>query len=565
MNSEPTVRALVEAVSHQQPNACDLIHEVARKDPGILAIVDRNTGLTLTFGELSTRIAKTASRLQAIGLRPRDRVALFVADGPRFVILVNALFHLGAVPVLIDPGMGVDNVATCIKEQRPRGLVGIAKAQVLRLLKRSAFASVQVNVVVDGSFPGAVRLRTDGDDRDSYLPMHRQAKDEPAAVLYTSGSTGVPKGVIYTHGMLMAQSSAIRDMFGIKRGDVDVCCFLPFALFSVAMGTTAVFPAMDFRFPAKASPTEILASLKNPLGDGSRSATSAFASPALWEPFSHHVVAHGERVPGLKRVLTAGAPVSPALHERLLQALPDGDVWTPYGATEALPVSFMNGRGVVEETAAMTRRGHGTCVGRLAPGIEVRIIAVTDEPVGDIADAPSLPVGQRGEIVVKGPCVTRAYDETSERAKDANAKSKIKDGDAVWHRMGDIGALDDAGRLWFCGRKAHRVQTAAGPLYSLPVEAVAETVWPARAALVWRGASSPQQPVLLLENPVKVAAAKGRKMAPNEVPPTSTVTQALHDVLGRDDIEVRAFATVFPVDRRHNAKIEREALARQID
>jgi acyl-CoA synthetase (AMP-forming)/AMP-acid ligase II len=564
MSSEPSVRALVEAVAHQQPNACDLIHEVARKDPGIPALVDRKTGLTLTFGELSTRIAKTASRMQAIGLRPHDRVALFVADGPRFVILVNALFHLGAVPVLIDPGMGLDNVATCIKEQRPRGLVGIGKAQVLRLLKRAAFASVEVNVVVDGSFPGAVRLRTDGDDHDSYLPMHRQAKDVPAAVLYTSGSTGAPKGVLYTHGMLMAQSSAIRDMFGIKRGDVDVCCFLPFALFSVAMGTTAVFPAMDFRFPAKARPDEILDALKNPLGDGSRPATSAFASPALWEPFSHHVVARGERVPGLKRVLTAGAPVSPALHERLLQALPDGDVWTPYGATEALPVAFMNGRDVVQETAAQTRRGQGICVGRLAPGIEVRIIPVSDEAIADIASVPALPTRQPGEIIVKGPCVTRAYDETSERAKDANAKSKIKDGDTVWHRMGDVGYLDDAGRLWFCGRKAHRVETAAGPLFSVPVEAVAETVWPARAALVWRGASSPQEPVVLLEHPVKAAAAKGRKLAVGEVPPTSTVTQVLAEVLGLGDIEVRVWPTVFPVDRRHNAKIEREALARQI-
>jgi acyl-CoA synthetase (AMP-forming)/AMP-acid ligase II len=203
-------------------------------------------------------------------------------------------------------------------------------------------------------------------------------------------------------------------------------------------------------------------------------------------------------------------------------------------------------------------------VGRLAPGIEVRIIPVSDEAIADIASVPALPTRQPGEIIVKGPCVTRAYDETSERAKDANAKSKIKDGDTVWHRMGDVGYLDDAGRLWFCGRKAHRVETAAGPLFSVPVEAVAETVWPARAALVWRGASSPQEPVVLLEHPVKAAAAKGRKLAVGEVPPTSTVTQVLAEVLGLGDIEVRVWPTVFPVDRRHNAKIEREALARQI-
>jgi acyl-CoA synthetase (AMP-forming)/AMP-acid ligase II len=220
----------------------------------------------------------------------------------------------------------------------------------------------------------------------------------------------------------------------------------------------------------------------------------------------------------------------------------------------------MNGRAIVQETAALTRRGQGTCVGRMAPGIEVRIIAITDDPVADLAAAEALPVGEAGEIIVKGPCVTRAYDETSERARDANARSKIRDGDSVWHRMGDVGRLDAEGRLWFLGRKAHRVETARGPLFSLPVEAVAETVWPARAALVWRGARPNQAPVLLVEDPAKAADARGEKQRPAR-PPLEDVKAALVGALGRDDIEVKAHAGVFAVDRRHNAKIEREALA----
>ncbi|HEY1098551.1 MAG TPA: fatty acid CoA ligase family protein [Myxococcota bacterium] len=561
MNTDVTVRDLVEAVSHRQPNACDLIHEVARKDPTLPAVVDHKSGTSLTFGALSTQIAKLASRLQGLGVSPRDRVALFIADGPRFVTLVNALFHLGAVPVLIDPGMGLDNVAACIKEQKPRALVGIKKAQALRLLRWSAFSSVKVNVVVDGIFPGAHTLRTDGDDKDVYLGMHRQAADVPAAVLYTSGSTGAPKGVLYTHGMLMAQATAIRDMFAIQRGDVDVCCFLPFALFSVAMGTTAVFPAMDFSKPAKASPEAILKALRDPLGTG-KAATSAFASPALWGPFSWFASSTNQTVPGLKRVLTAGAPVSPKLHERLLKAVPDGDVWTPYGATEALPVAFMNGRRVLDETAAATRAGKGTCVGTVAPRLEVKIIGITDAPVATMAEATTLPTGAIGEIVVTGACVTVAYDATSERAIDANAKSKIVDGERIWHRMGDVGYLDAQGRLWFCGRKAHRVETAQGPLYSIPVEAVAEEQWPARAALVWRGERPNQRAVVVLENPQKVAATPGSP-APKTVtvPSTSLVSSSVAQALGRSDFDVIVWPSAFPVDRRHNAKIEREQLA----
>ena len=544
--AEGHTRDFVDAVAHQQPNACDLIHTVSRTHGDVVALVDLKTGTRLTFRELSTRIAQTASRLQACGLNPRDRVAVFVAEGPAFVILVNSLFHLGAVPVLIDPGMGAANVATCIQEQKPRGLVGVPKAHALRLLKRTAFASVQVKVVVDGFFPGAQRLRLVDNDgvKDTYLAMHRQAKDQPAAVLYTSGSTGAPKGVLYTHGMLMAQATAIRDMFAINKGDIDVCCFLPFALFSVAMGTTAVFPDMDFRFPAKARPEAIRRALVNPLGDGVP-ASSAFASPALWAPFAESLSSSNPLV-GVKRILTAGAPVSPRLHQRLLAGLPDGDVWTPYGATEALPVAFMNGRAIVDETAAKTEEGKGTCVGKLAPGIRVRIVAVTDEAIATIDDAPALAPGEIGEIVVAGPCVTAAYDETSDRAREANRRSKIKDGDTVWHRMGDVGWLDDQGRLWFLGRKAHRVETVDGTLHSLQVEAVAERVWPARAALVWMGARPEQRAVLLLE-PAQGGDVEGVKAAIASVTPI--------------DVDIRVHTATFPVDRRHNAKIEREALA----
>ncbi len=543
-----SVHQIVEAVSHAQPNACDLIHECARKEPGVTAFIDLKAGTRQTFEELSTTIARAASRLKNLGVRPRDRVAVFVGDGPRFVVVVNALFHLGAVPVLIDPGMGLDNVAACVREQRPRALVGIARAQLLRLLRREAFDAIEVHVVVDGWFPGAATLRLWGDDtHDAYLPMHRQASTEPAAVLYTSGSTGAPKGVLYTHGMLIAQVTAIRDMFGIARGDVDVCCFLPFALFSVAMGTTAVFPDMDFRAPAKAKPERILRAITEGAG---RPATSAFASPALWEPFSRWLSTTQTTLPGVKRILTAGAPVRPQLHERLLAALPDGDVFTPYGATEALPVAFMSGREVVAETAAATRTGAGTCVGVVAPGVSVRVVKLHDDPIPTIFDAVDVPAGDVGEIIVRGPCVTRAYDEASDRGRQANALAKIVDADAVWHRMGDAGYVDARGRLWFCGRKSQRVEKSGGAvLHSLPVEAVVETLVEGtgqRAALVGVGERGAQRAVVFVE--------QGDK----PVPSLSQV-QALPGCAAID--EVRAFAGAFPVDRRHNAKIERERLA----
>jgi olefin beta-lactone synthetase len=545
-------------------NVCELPRAFAATQPGTLALVDKKTGRSLTFEQFRDELDRTSAALRLAGLKPGDRAALFVATGIEFVVLVNACFQAGVVPVLIDPGMGAKNVLSCVREQRPVGLIGIFKAHVLRTVFRSAFASVRTQVLVGGGFfPGAKSLdalkKTAGSSE-----LHAPNANEVAAVLYTSGSTGAPKGVLYTHGMLAGQATAIRDMFHIQPGEVDVACFLPFGLFSVAMGMTAVFPDMDFRFPAKAKPEKILAALHG--------ATSAFASPALWEPFSRYLGEQKLELKGLKRVLTAGAPVRPQLHERLLAHLPDGDVFTPYGATEALPVAFMNGRAVLAETAALTREGKGTCVGTLAPQVSVKIIAVTDEAIATLSDARELGTGEIGEIIVRGPCVTRAYDDThSERAKEANAKAKISDGSApegFWHRMGDCGYFDAQGRLWFCGRKAHRVETKHGTLHSIPVEAVAEelrsgrTGDPAvsgsgsfsRAAFVGLGPRGQQVGVVIFE-----VAGDKPQLAPDW---EATTLVALKQRIGTEGLHAAMLHFgPLPVDRRHNAKLEREQLA----
>ena len=164
----------------------------------------------------------------------------------------------------------------------------------------------------------------------------------------------------------------------------------------------------------------------------------------------------------------AGAPVAPALMEQMQRIVPNGEIYTPYGATEALPVSSIAATEVLEHTAARTRRGEGTCVGHPLPGVEVKIIKPDDAPLLGMDQVTELGAGEIGEMIVRGPSVTRHYD----KLPDADAYSKIPERETHWHRMGDMAWRGSNGYIWFCGRKAECVLTREGPRYTDCCEAI---------------------------------------------------------------------------------------------
>jgi acyl-CoA synthetase (AMP-forming)/AMP-acid ligase II len=265
-------------------------------------------------------------------------------------------------------------------------------------------------------------------------------------------------------------------------------------------------------------------------------------------------VERGVKLSTLRRVISAGAPVPAALMERFLRMLPEGsEILTPYGATECLPVACISSREVLAETAARTDRGAGVCVGAPVPSVEVRIIAIDDDPIERWRDDLELAPGEIGEIAVRGPQATRAYYNRPE----ATALAKIRAADGgFWHRMGDLGYRDERGRLWFCGRKSDRVTTAHGTLYSVPCEAVFDThPRVRRTALVGVSVAGELEPVLCVELLASEKRANG-----------DAVTAELLEIGARHDhtrtIRSVLFHPAFPVDIRHNAKIGRPELAR---
>jgi len=497
-----------------------------------------------SFSELEAEASMAAYYLEARGVGRGTRVLLMVKPGLDLIRIVFALFKIGAVPIVIDPGMGLQGFLRCVRHSRPEVLVGLPVAALVSRLFVGSFRGLRARVAVTRGFARAIRR----DAARGSFPVVDSAPDELAAILFTSGSTGPAKGVCYEHGMFAAQVEAIRRQYAIEPGEVDLPMLPVFALFNPALGMCTVVPEMNPSRPARVDPAKIVRAIRQ------NGVTNSFGSPALWTKIARHCAEQGLTLPSIRRILMAGAPVPPALMRRMRAIVPNGEIHSPYGATEALPVSSISASEVLDGTEAATAEGKGTCVGGALPGVSVRVIEPVDEPLDDIRAVRELPPGGIGEIIVKGPSVTRRYDGLPE----ADRRSKILEGEVFWHRMGDLGWLDEGGRLWFCGRKAERVGEGEPVFYTDCCEAIFNAhprVF--RSALIDLGGGRPGI-VVEPEAGAFPKSAQAREAFCRELeelarraPQTAPIREFF-------------FEKRFPVDVRHNAKIHRLSLGRKI-
>ena len=518
----------------------------ADQKPESVALIEMRSGRQRTFKELEQESSRLASGLIQFGIKSGERVLLMVPYGIDFVTLTFAMFKAGLIPVLIDPGLGKKNVLKCIKQVQPHGMIAIPLAHAIKKIFPGTFKSIQHNVTVGTRwFWGGASLNKLLDSGKTDFKMASMEKEHPAAILFTSGSTGPAKGVLFSHGIFNHQVRILQEQFDIQPHETDLPTFPLFGLFSSGLGMTSIIPDMDFTKPAHVDPKNIIVPIQN------FKISSSFGSPALWDTVSQYCLDQNIQLPTLKRIIMAGGPVSGDLLARFETIIDKGcKIYTPYGATEVLPVSLIDRREILDETWSLSNQGKGTCVGHPIPGVEIKIIEISDQPILKWQDVTESGTNIVGEIAVKAEWATRTYFNR----QDLTQLAKIEDGNSFWHRMGDLGRLDEKNRLWFYGRKNQRVVTEFETLYTIPCEAIFNQHPDVkRSALVGTGYKT--KPVIIIEPVERIKSQAARQKFTAELlerGAKSSLTQSITKVLFHEE---------FPVDVRHNAKIFREKLS----
>jgi acyl-CoA synthetase (AMP-forming)/AMP-acid ligase II len=532
-------------------NIVNRLKESVAKDPQHIALKfprrhgDSYTYQTMSFAELEIAIDQYASYYTQIGITRGKKVIFFVRPCLEFTAMVFALFKVGAIPVLIDPGMGRKNLLNAIAQVKPDALIAVPIVHLLRLLFRSYFRSIKI-FVTTGWFrwPGMFSLyRLLQKKRLPTTKVVELAADEMAALLFTSGGTGIPKGVVYTHKIFLTQTAILQRLFNLTAKDIDLPGFPLFSLFTVTMGMTSCTPDMDPAKPAQCDPKRLVQNIID------NSCSFVAGSPAIWQRVADYCLQNSITLPSVKYLVMFGAPVPNILHKKFQQILPNGTTYTPYGATESLPVANISGSFILEHTAQLTDQGKGTCVGKPVDEVKLKIIKISDSEISKFDQVEELPCGEIGEIIVQGDMVTKEYYLMPEQT----ALAKIYDSQGrFWHRIGDIGYLDQEGKLWFCGRKSYRVELAGKMLSSVQCEAIFNTHSAvARSALVR---------IDLADYPIAAIVIELKDRAVNKEQLIKELKELGQKYEHTKDISYFFFHSHFPVDVRHNIKIDRRAL-----
>ena len=509
-------------------NLVALLHERAALHPERAALIEAGTSRSVTYGGLADRVSRGAATLQRLGLIEGNTILIFQPVSIVLYEIVLAALHAGMRVMLADPSAGEAFLGACCQRLAPDALFGPPKAHLLRCMVRRMW-KIPVGIRSSGWWPGSKRWRA----TDPPAPVATVTEQHPALITFTSGSTGVPKAAVRTHGFLLAQHRVLAEALDFKDGEVDLTTLPVFVLANLASGLTSILAPPG---------TELSNSFSK------FHPTRCAASPAFFESLINR------ELPPFTKIFLGGAPVFPDLLAHLRAFLPAARIEAVYGSTEAEPIAHASAVEMDPEIESIINLGGGLFAGTTVPGIELRILRDQwGTPLGPLdehglADL-TVSTGQAGEIVVAGEHVLTGYLDGV-----GDAETKIHVGARVWHRTGDAGWIDSKGRLWLLGRTGEKLPPFPAPA-GLPAEALN---YPFAIECGIRSG-----------NPELRTAAIGwsdRRVLIVAGPADAAMGLAIRNMAAeRFGIEEVVFVEELPLDHRHRAKIDYPALREMLD
>jgi len=510
----------------------------AEKRPDATAILDFHHGRdrSISFAGLALESSRAAALLKSKGVEAGDAVLIFHPMSAELYAALIGSFRLGAIPMFLDPSSGREHMERCCKMWPPKALLASTKVHLLRFVS-PALRAIPVKLAIGPPCPA-----TDSWSSTRNVPPLKElfdcAADSPALITFTSGSTGMPKAAVRTHGFLLEQHRVLAQNLGLTPGDVDLTTLPIFVIANLGSGVCSLIAAGDLKSPGAIEPAPIVRQIQT------HKPKRAVASPAFLERLADFCAVRQLKLPELENVFVGGAPVFPNLLRKIHGVAPKAAITALYGSTEAEPIAEAAYSEMQPPDLDAMVAGRGLLAGLSVPQIRLSVIQNGwGAPLGPFTasgfESLRVSVGEPGEIVVSGAHVLPGYLHAC-----GDAETKFDVDGVRWHRTGDAGYLDERGRLWLLGRCEALIHDSRGVLYPFSVECAAMQIpGVRRAALI---------------------AHVGRRLLALELHKGANPDTASHvrEAICWAEVESVIVLKKIPVDKRHNSKVNYMELRR---
>ena len=537
----------------------DYLDKHPEKDAIVFPVKVRGKNIeygSISFRELDEQSSYLAGYLKSRGMKKGDRAVVMLPTSLMLYIVITALIKLGVAIVFIDQWLGLKQIENSCKISKPKAFIGNIKANFLRLYSKT-FREVPIKLMIrKRGLAGLEYIKKLTRDTRKITEIEQYQPDSPMIVRFTTGNTGVPKGVKRTYAYVCTQLEAMSDFWRIKENDIDMPTWPLNVLYNLVKGATTIVPLVSYGRANKVDPALLVRQIQD------CNVTTASGSPFYWFRIIEYCKEKNIKLDNIRLIFIGGGPVSLKLIYSFPDVFPNAKAFIVYGSTEVFPLSWIDMQEIRECTGDLTRNGRGICVGRPHPGLSVKIIKPIDGPVKLGKDGwknLEIQQGSIGEIIVSGPHVaTQYYGDNGE----IFLYNKIVDNEKkIWHRMGDIGYLDEDGRIWLAGRKNNIYSLENKMFYPLMIECMIDTLPEiSKSALVkFSHHNKNEIQALLVVEPANKKILKDRKSRVYLRNKIISICRSKNF-----HIDAVVFMKKIPLDPRHNTKVDYNLLHRML-